>query len=341
MNLTGKLAEEFTLALLDAFPTQPKLAQMLKFKLNINLESIAMGDNLNDIVFRVLRSAEAGGWIMELVRAAYETNPGNTKLDEFFSNLGVGTTITAVDIEKIIKPNNPFFDAGKWRNSLHSIEKQVCRIEVSLPNGITEFGTGFLVGRRSILTNFHVIKSLYGSIGTHCNPNSANIIARFDYKATDDSTVIDHGVTYSMDSKWLLDFSYERGSKDAGSSATLDYALLELEDRFDKVEDRGCLRIDTGTSVLKEDALIIMQHPQGLPLKLAIEGRSVIDFVEDNRSILHSVNTLPGSSGSPCFNVALDLVALHCGACTHTPQNIATLITPIYDSLKNNGIVVS
>ena len=36
-----------------------------------------------------------------------------------------------------------------------------------------------------------------------------------------------------------------------------------------------------------------------------------LDLVGGGRRLRHDANTLPGSSGSPCFSVALDFVALH------------------------------
>lgn len=48
MNVSGRQYELLVNALLDAFPTQIGLAQMLEFRLEKNLNAIATGDNLYD-----------------------------------------------------------------------------------------------------------------------------------------------------------------------------------------------------------------------------------------------------------------------------------------------------
>jgi hypothetical protein len=55
--------------------------------------------------------------------------------------------------------------------------------------------------------------------------------------------------------------------------------------------------------------LIILQHPDAKPLKLAIG--SVVNPDVSSYRVSYTVNTEPGSSGSPCFTAGLDLVAIH------------------------------
>src|SRR3954468_1327140 len=71
-RLTGKEYEALTRALLAAFPSLSKLRQLLRFKLGKNLDSIALGDDLAEIVFKLISTAEAEGWTARLVAGARE-----------------------------------------------------------------------------------------------------------------------------------------------------------------------------------------------------------------------------------------------------------------------------
>ncbi len=83
MKLPGKLYEELVEALLEAFPTKDKLTQMLRYKLDEDLEKISTGENLRDIAFSIVREAEAKEGIMRLVQAARESNPDSSPLENF------------------------------------------------------------------------------------------------------------------------------------------------------------------------------------------------------------------------------------------------------------------
>src|SRR5206468_13131443 len=87
MELTGDQVAKFVAALLDAFPTRLQLAQMVRFQLNKNLDALALGDDLQEIVFNLVQKAEAQGWIAELLFAARTSNPGNPALLEFSQQL--------------------------------------------------------------------------------------------------------------------------------------------------------------------------------------------------------------------------------------------------------------
>ena len=67
---------------------------------------------------------------------------------------------------------------------------------------------------------------------------------------------------------------------------------------------------DAAVTLLIEDApAFVLEHPEGAPLQLAA-GK----FLEVRATrVRHDVNTAPGSSGSPCFDAHLELVALHNG----------------------------
>jgi V8-like Glu-specific endopeptidase len=57
--------------------------------------------------------------------------------------------------------------------------------------------------------------------------------------------------------------------------------------------------------------LIIVQHPRGGPMKLAIDTKAVTEVTANQTRVRYRTNTEPGSSGSPCFTMGWELAALH------------------------------
>ena len=77
---------------------------------------------------------------------------------------GAATTATdAADpgLEKIVRPHLALPDFGLWREAMTRVEGQVCRITL---NGNAQ-GTGFLVGPDAVLTNYHVMKPVIDNRG--------------------------------------------------------------------------------------------------------------------------------------------------------------------------------
>ncbi|GAA6618387.1 hypothetical protein NUACC26_041980 [Scytonema sp. NUACC26] len=86
---------------------------MLSLELDRNLEAIAGGDNLREIVFKLIQTAEAQGWVEDLIRAARELNPGNLLLRDIAQELlknhqTSSSTISSADsTQQIALQTNP------------------------------------------------------------------------------------------------------------------------------------------------------------------------------------------------------------------------------------------
>ena len=80
MNLSGEQRKKLLEALNDAFRDKASLERMLAFELDKNLDAIAGGNSLQDIVFNLIKIAEAQGWLEDLVCAARRSNSGNPLL---------------------------------------------------------------------------------------------------------------------------------------------------------------------------------------------------------------------------------------------------------------------
>ncbi|MBV6627843.1 MAG: hypothetical protein KI793_33795 [Rivularia sp. (in: Bacteria)] len=79
-KLSGEQRKKLRLGILSAYPSIPKLKMMVADELNRNLDAIAGGSNLQEVVFYLINAAEAEGWLKDLIRAAIESNPGNSDL---------------------------------------------------------------------------------------------------------------------------------------------------------------------------------------------------------------------------------------------------------------------
>ncbi len=335
IKLSGPQQAELEKALVEAFPSKDELARMLRYRLSKNLEAIAMGDNLSIIVFKVIQDAQARGWTDALIARAREANPGNPELVAFCQMIGLSPQSPASDaLERIIVKQNSFLDVNTWRQKLGELENQVCRVEVRLSDGAKTYGTGFLVSPDLLLTNYHVMdkvinrETLQKAGQAWAAPE--NVAFRFDYKVLS-GNVVNPGALYQLSDDWLVDSSpmshwdhvLPPKSGDPNPDE-LDYALLRLKGKPGNnavgvqatpdtlAPHRGWVRLyEQEYGFAGGSPLLILQHPKADPLKLAFDTNAIISLNGSKTRVTYRTNTEPGSSGSPCFNLNWDLVALH------------------------------
>lgn len=319
LDLNGAQLEQLSDALRDAFSVQ-RFREMLKFKLSKRLDDYSLGEDYKEIVFEVITAVEAEGWTAELIQAARQSNPGNAKLQALAQEVELASS--TVELERTIRADNPYLDVEMFRTRLGQIEVQVCRIEIPTPRG-TVFGTGFLLGPDVIMTNHHVMDAV---ISGKVKPESVSF--RFDYKRLSDAVISEGAVFRLAPADWLVDSSppsdidSKREPKPgAPKPDELDYAIVRLAGSpgirpagpkpDSKDPPRGWIAIGGSAGAPPGSPLLIMQHPDAAPLKLAIDMTGVIGPNANDTRLKYKVNTEGGSSGSPCFNASWDLVALH------------------------------
>lgn len=321
LRLKGAQYDRLGKSLRAAFPTLPSLTMMIRFKLDRNLAEISLGANLTEVVFELIQAAEAEGWTAELLASARQANPGNPQLLEFAEETGLSAATPA--LEQTIKKHAPFFDPVKFRTRLGEIENQVCRIEIPTAAG-TVFGTGFLLGPSSVMTNYHVVEPVIRGEA----PPSA-VLLRFDYKRLENEVVHEGTPLRVDDGEWLIDSSpvspadlVSEGTGGLPAADELDYAIVKLQGTpgLDPVgakaspgsPRRGWVTVRQQPYPFTPNTpLMVLQHPDAAPLKLALDMSGIVAQNGNQTRVTYTVNTEGGSSGSPCFNIDWELIALH------------------------------
>lgn len=340
MDVSGAELKKFNDALGKAF-TPDTFERMLEYHAERRLQDYASkSDPMPTITFEVSTAARGEGWLVDLIDAARQALPRNEVFAAMAAQIGVSSL--APELEARIRQDLRYLDIASFLASLTAIESQVCKVEVAAGPS----GTGFLLGPDVMMTNHHVLAPVIA--GTR---EPRHVSVRFDYrKASDGSELPGKTVALAASGAWLLDASPPLPSPGAAPTANdrgLDYAVVRLDEPSgrDQVRlagdgaglERGWVAMPDPVPELAADApLAIVQHPEGGALKLAMETQSVIGLTENGVRLRHRTNTEPGSSGSPCFNDAWALVALHCAGqnAAHPDWNEAVPMTEIRSQLE-------
>jgi hypothetical protein len=276
-------------------------------------------------VHEVIRKAQQEDWLLDLVAAAHERRPKNKALSALASERGLALAGPRIEnhtdwpLEAMVEAEARMINLAAFYERLPVLEGQICWVHVP-----GRGGTGFLVGPDLVLTNHHVIEPV--RLG---HVRWQDVTCRFDFKQDIEGTTLDRkkNVVVRLDAtKWLLDHSPASasdrdpmlGDADAGE---LDYALLRLAERIgdlpiggDTVDAQAPRRswikaTDEAPPLVAGNQLVLIQHPSGEPVQMSIGP--VTEFNPRGTRLRHRANSKSGSSGSPCFNTDLQLVALH------------------------------
>jgi hypothetical protein len=349
LEIDGQQRRRLSDAIGSAF-TVARLRQMLDQRLDKRLDDIALGDDYQEIRFKLIQSAQAEGWTLDLLVNARQENPGNPALFAFAQELGL--TATSPAQEREIRKASPFFDPVMFRTRLGEVEGQICRIEFPVPAG-TVYGTGFLVGPDAVMTNNHVLEPVISG-----QAEASNVTFLFDYKVLDGLLAAGGTKHVLADEDWLVDTSpLSQIDLQPDPKATdppvdeLDYAVVRLArpagrepigNGTEQSPPRGWIAVRAPQrQVATGDPMFVIQHPAHQALKLAMEMNGVIGAYAGGTRIRHTVNTEGGSSGAPCFNSAWELIGVHhVGDPNFTRVaafNEAVAIDPILALLQQRG----
>lgn len=164
----------------------------------------------------------------------------------------------------------------------------VCRLTVSMDGGVY-YGTAFRIGDSLLLTNHHVLHDW-----EHDDARALAVVAAFDYQV-DMAGRLGKATEVDADVETIV-----------GDRAH-DFAVISTREPVRS--ETPILPLKSSASVAIDDRVLIVQHPNGLPKKIAL-AHNLVRHV-DGDVIQYWTDTEPGSSGSPVFNEAWDIVALH------------------------------
>ena len=257
----------------------------------------------------------------DLIIQARAVNSGNPKLFAVARRYGLATQLPAeapdlAALEAAIRPRNPFLDLRAWLTNLTALEGRICLVKAG-----TKTGTGFLIGLDTVMTNYHVMSQVIAGKAEARH-------ARFIF---DTGLRPPNGVAFRPADEWLVDAS-ENDPRDGRNQQTpadvgpdkLDYAVVRLAGRpgeqpvggdgpgADGRPRRGHIPLsDLPHDYATEPGMIILQHPGGGALKMAFDPDAYVTQNPRSTRVYYAANTDEGSSGSPCFDLNLNLIALH------------------------------
>jgi hypothetical protein len=333
-QLSGLERVELRNALLAALPTPADWEEALQIAFNGGLDTYSAPAKLPVRVAEVIQWAEARWETTSLVAVAVGMAPKNEELrraqetlNQKISALQLNTTAR---FESIVRERVPFNDVVSWRADMLRCERAVCRIEENLagtPGYDQPLGTGFLIGKDLVLTNYHVVEDY---ILKRLDPEHLKF--RFDYKL--DAGVQESDTTFDTAADWLVSWSpYRVSNSGNGTAPALDYALVRLANSPGREALTPSL-----TTFGEHDPLMIIQHPKAVPLKFAIGTITDSGRTSDPAYISYDVNTQDGSSGSPCFLSDWSLIALHHRG--DVKQNEGVTMTAIVDHLATQHMAL-
>lgn len=217
-----------------------------------------------------------------------------------------------------------FFDVGFLMRGIQQAVS-VCRIETLNRRAL---GTGFLIDKNFVLTNYHVLQE-EGSSLESMNANAQNMLLRFGYFTTETGKTTD-GQTFRLDQNQPI-VQYSPTEK-------LDYALLRVEDKISKANEIKKAECDFESSPSKGMGLTILQHPEGESMKLAVSRDGITSILQQSGLVQYATKTAGGSSGSPCFNEDWKVVALHHAERARSFGSIreGILVSSIYQEIKSH-----
>lgn len=191
------------------------------------------------------------------------------------------------------------------------------------------FGTGWLITRELVVTNHHVVNArLQGEPAADHGDllkQGENTVVKFDFNSADDAG---EDVAAARLEAW---------------DTQLDYAVLRLS----QPSTRRPLRLQRHPVVYSPGTYMpvnIIQHPSGNPKRVAFRNNLITSA--DATTVRYFTDTMSGSSGSPVFDDAWQVVALHRGSRQVegvsfqgrgvAVVNVGTQITSILDHLAQN-----
>ncbi len=307
-------------AIESAYPDPNDLVIFVDEALNQNLAVIAGTGKHGQVIFNLIKWAISKGYIEDLILELQKDTENRTDIQQLCARvlrqrlvlnpsddsnhelkLELESSTWDIDVRseelEVFLPRQFTFEAdvGKLQQGLE-LAKAVCKITFA-DRSPDESGTGVLIGSNLVLTNYHVLSSLsdanldqivqsaqfeFGYISTHFGEVKRTEIM----KATASSPIVA-----------------------ASPVDDLDYVLIQLNPKEGFAVQP--VPLAPATQLVPRSPLNILQHPEGIEMKVSLSNNGVVKTNERKGLVLYVNPTRCGSSGSPCFDNDWKLVALH------------------------------
>lgn len=352
----------------DPFSIQPFVSKRLDRNF---LHFGGIYNNSFDIILlNLVEKSVQEEWNLTLVDALLAERPKNIKLQKFALSLmnnepeaydaAPAQSLSLSKMEALVD-EVPMLDIDLFELEMARCKRAVCRIQLTNKDGTRKWGTGFLIAPDLLMTNYHVVEAI---IKGDAKPET--LIFKFDFAMAAGNTV-NPGVEYTAaPGDPVLAYSPYCEFDVKGSQSVnvdwptncLDYAVVKLKDpvgnhpfgpNIEKVlqeggpfEKRGWLTPVNGmVASCEEGNIIIIQHPDKQPKKIAIGLKKIVGCDPKRQRVRYKVNTMGGSSGSPCFDHEFNLIALHNMGDEdwNDKYNQGILIENIFNDLQSKNIL--
>lgn len=162
IKLSGQKRKALREAIMSAYPNITQLKMMLSDELDCNLNKIAGGSNLEEVVFQLIYTAEAQGRLKELICGASKGNPKNTDLQNIKEELGIHRLSDNIDIRDnncsaIREKYNELFKCLENIKDLELMSK-ICRDSIQKINKNIDFVANF--GELEYIETIDTIKKI-------------------------------------------------------------------------------------------------------------------------------------------------------------------------------------
>jgi V8-like Glu-specific endopeptidase len=360
--LTGSEQLEWRDAFFNAFADQ-EFADLLRYRLNDRITKYTSSTKsfayqLGDVI----DAYSMRDWEARLIAMAIEARPANAALLRLARTRSAAAAPDDANLERLIRDTNSLLEISNWLDKAGELQVQVCRIEIPAIGGGTIYGTGFLVAPDMVMTNWHVVRCIIANEDNDTSykgprAEAGSVTCRFDYKVLPNG-LKSEGAEFKLAQNWRVALSPNSQSGQEPKPDELDFAVIRLAkeagslpvgnvDKNTPGDKRGWIKLpDVGKQpdFKQNSSLFIIQHPDGAPLKLALDTNAIQSVNADRTRVRYSTNTEPGSSGSPGFDENWNLVALHHSGdpnfeANHVPTyNEGIPIDAIVSYIKSNNI---
>jgi hypothetical protein len=358
MRLTAAEFAELESALRDAYGDYDDLAPAVR-RAGGRLQDVTAPGPMPQVVLAVIEDAEARDSVHELIAAARAGNPTNVSLLKLSAAIGLepgapraagrpeeALAAASASLERMVDPQRGIADLGSFAAKIQEMLGRVCAVELG-----NQWGTGFLIGPDTVLTNHHVVAdAIRGSF----EPSSIRV--RFDFQRLRDGLTTNGGVEHELADDWLVhatphsavDLETYDETKPPGG-AELDYAVLRTRAKVGQEPPSGAVETPRGWIAPRVQAyefpldtfLMVVQHPCHAPISFDSADDAVMRVNAGGTRVHYRINTMGGSSGSPVFDRNLDLVALHHGGEPGSPDHLLPCHKQLTPASYNEGIPIA